>query len=246
MNRVIYAVVAAALCSPLPAHAEGFQTTDNCLETLQGISDTDSVLLGAWVMGYLDKTNESVSLVRVDNAMVILRNMSSICAKRPDASILDIVQANQKNTPDTTGTKAHAVEFLNQFMAADADRVALTASMKPGEADIRAVYKSPLADALIPMYNDMFQPGVAIGPKEDQKEILIWRGTTDSLRRGDPVLEDFPGGYGEVRQYMQGDYPIVRFKFVKPGETLGLAFDGLIHVNGRWVLMPKPWRALDN
>jgi hypothetical protein len=25
---------------------------------------------------------------------------------------------------------------------------------------------------------------------------------------------------------------------------LGMAFDGLVHVNGRWVLMPKPWRAL--
>ena len=33
--------------------------------------------------------------------------------------------------------------------------------------------------------------------------------------------------------------------FVEPGESLGLAFDGLIFVNGRWVLMPKPWRVLE-
>jgi len=29
------------------------------------------------------------------------------------------------------------------------------------------------------------------------------------------------------------------------GKTTGLAFDGLIYVNNRWVLMPKPWRALN-
>jgi len=31
---------------------------------------------------------------------------------------------------------------------------------------------------------------------------------------------------------------------VKQGETIGLAFDGLVYVNGHWVIMPKPWRAL--
>jgi hypothetical protein len=35
---------------------------------------------------------------------------------------------------------------------------------------------------------------------------------------------------------------VYRWKFTKPGETLGMAFDGLYQINGRWVLMPKPWR----
>ena len=30
---------------------------------------------------------------------------------------------------------------------------------------------------------------------------------------------------------------------VKPGETLGMAFDGLAFVNGHWRIFPKPWRA---
>ncbi|MGJ5620789.1 hypothetical protein [Sulfitobacter sp. MF3-043] len=56
--------------------------------------------------------------------------------------------------------------------------------------------------------------------------------------------DEFPGGYKDVLQYFKIDVPIVRFKFVQKGETLGLAFDGLIHVNGRWVTMPKPRRSL--
>ena len=48
----------------------------------------------------------------------------------------------------------------------------------------------------------------------------------------------------DVLDYFVSDVPIGRFKFVEQGETLGLAFDGLIFVNDHWVFMPKPWRAL--
>ena len=43
---------------------------------------------------------------------------------------------------------------------------------------------------------------------------------------------------------LQSGVTLYRFKFVKPGEGLGMAFDGLVHVNGHWVIIPKPWRAL--
>jgi hypothetical protein len=244
MKRVILPLLTAGLISATPAQAEGFKPTDNCLQTLNDISDVDRVLLGAWIMGYIDSTNQGASLVRFDNAMTVLKNLTGVCARNPDASILEVVQGNGKNTPDTPGTKAHAEAFLTQFVQPNADRVALTASLGPSEAEIRAVYAAPLAYALVAMYNEMFQPGVQIGPKTGQTQVLVWMGTTATLRAGDPVLEDFPGGYGDVRGFLQGDYPIVRFKFVKPGESLGMAFDGLIWINDRYVLMPKPWRAL--
>jgi hypothetical protein len=52
------------------------------------------------------------------------------------------------------------------------------------------------------------------------------------------------GGYQQVLPYFNEGFPVGRFKFVKKGETLGLKFDGLTKVNGRWVLMPKPWESL--
>ncbi|MFK7941082.1 MAG: hypothetical protein AB8B82_17010 [Roseovarius sp.] len=245
MSRVLLSLLTAGLISTTPAQAEGFKPTDNCLQTLNDISDVDRVLLGAWVMGYIDSTNQGASLVRFDNAMTVLKNLTGVCAKNPNASILDVVQSNRKDTADTPGTKAHAEAFLSKFLEPNANRAALTGSLRPTEAEIRAVYAAPLADALVGMYNDMFQPGVQIGPNQGQTQVLVWQGTTGSLRDGDPVLEDFPGGYGDVRGFLQGNYPIVRFKFVKPGESLGMAFDGLIWINDRYVLMPKPWRALN-
>jgi hypothetical protein len=85
---------------------------------------------------------------------------------------------------------------------------------------------------------------VSFAPKEGQTDLLIVFATTRELFDRKPVLGEFPGGYKDVLQYFKIDVPIVRFKFVKPGETLGYAFDGLIYLNGRWVIMPKPWRAI--
>ena len=35
---------------------------------------------------------------------------------------------------------------------------------------------------------------------------------------------------------------VYRWKYTKPGEPLGMAYDGLIYVNGHWAWFPKPWR----
>jgi len=246
MRHFTCAFAAAIMLTSTSALAEGgFQTTDSCTDIFENASDIERVMLGAWVTGYLDSVNNTPStLIRVDNAATVMRNVAAFCESNPQATLIQIVQASQKNTSETAGTKANAEAFLNQFLNPSADRVALTAALKPTEADIRAIYAPELAEKLIPMYEGMFTPDAQIGPKQGQTQVLVWRGTTGSLRDGNPVLEDFPGGYGDVRPYLQGDYPIVRFKFVKPGESIGMAFDGLVHVNGRWVFMPKPWRAL--
>ena len=43
---------------------------------------------------------------------------------------------------------------------------------------------------------------------------------------------------------MKSGLTVYAFKFVKPGETLGMAFDGLVWVNGHFAIFPKPWRFL--
>ena len=35
-----------------------------------------------------------------------------------------------------------------------------------------------------------------------------------------------------------------RFKFVQPGQSLGLAFDGLVYVNGHFAFFPKLFSVL--
>ena len=143
------------------------------------------------------------------------------------------------------GNKAGAAKLLKQFLNRDADVRVLTLSLKPSKQDYEAIYKQPLAGLLQEAHKPMWEnKNNAIRPREGQTEILLGMTTTDALIAKGWELGEFPGGYKDVVAHMKPGVAIARFKFLEPGGTLGMAFDGLIHVNGRWVFIPKPWRAL--
>ena len=245
MVRVAFVVIVLIWPAWASAQSNGFDPRQNCQELLSGATDVDKMMIAAWAYGYLAHSQNSVSPVDLENNKVMLRNIAGVCQKNAGLKLVEIVAGSKKPGAETPGSEAQARALLTQFLQPNADRAALTALLKPNEADIRTVYAEPLADRLVQMYEQMYQPGVAIGPKPGQNAIITTRGLTAQLVRGDAVLRDFPGGYKHVLKYFTSDVPIVRFKFVKQGESTGMAFDGLIFVNGRWVLMPKPWRALD-
>lgn len=227
------------------AQSRGFDPRQPCGDILRAAPDVDKMMVAAWVFGYIAAAHDNPRPVDLANNKVVLRNIIDACVEDDTRPLLALVQGHQDGGGDGPGSEADARALLERFLEPGADLAALTAALKPTEADVRAVYGEPLAGKLVAMYAQMYQPGVQIGPKPGQNAVITVRGTTDSLKRQDPVLRDFPGGYKEVLTHIVGDYPIIRFKFVTEGETLGLAFDGLIHVNGRWVLMPKPWRVLN-
>ena len=247
MPRLIhfFSSLVLATAGAVQAQDVGFDPRQPCGQILRSAGDTQKMLVAAWVFGYSASAQSDVRPVDFENMGTVLRNVFEACARDEQASLLALVDQSASGDRAGPGSEADAVALLNGFLDPGADLIALTAELAPTEDDILSVYGEPLAGKLIAMYAQMFTPGARIGPKPGQTALIVVRDTTGALQRGDAVLRDFPGGYEEVRPYFVADVPIVRFKFVQPGETLGLAFDGLIHVNGRWVLMPKPWRALD-
>lgn len=227
------------------AQTAGFDPRQPCGKVLRSADDTTKMLVAAWTFGFVAGVDKDARPVDLPNMSAVLRNLYEACGKDEGRSLMALMGNHSQGSADEPGTKADAVALLKKFLDPNADRIALTKALTPTAADIGAVYAEPLASKLQAMYAQMFTPGVQIGPKPDQNALIVHHGTTASLKRKDPVLRDFPGGYEDVLNYFIGDHPIVRWKFVTQGETLGLAFDGLIHVNGRWVLMPKPWRALN-
>lgn len=225
--------------------AGGFDPRHGCFEVLVGATDADKVMIAAWSFGYVSATQGDARPIDDANNAVILRNLAQACASNPELTILEIVEGSSRPPADAGGSEDNAREMLMGFFAEGADLLALTAALKPSEADIRAVYGEPLASKLVAGYDGLFSPGTKFGPKPEHDTLVTVRATTGGLKSGDAVLSDFPGGYSDVLSYMIGDFPIVRFKFVTSGETLGLAFDGLVFVNNHWVLMPKPWRYLE-
>jgi hypothetical protein len=144
------------------------------------------------------------------------------------------------------GNQAGAEKLLKQFLKPGADLHTLTLKLKPSSEDYQVIYKQPLAGNLEKAHKLMWEnPRIKVAPKRGQTELVLVVTTTDALIAKDKTLRMFPGGYQRVLSHMKSGFPIARFKFVQSGEKLGMAFDGLVYVNGRWVFIPKPWRVLN-
>jgi hypothetical protein len=143
-------------------------------------------------------------------------------------------------------TEAGAKALLSEFLKPDADRLKLSLALKPTSKDYRAVFATEEnAKKAEEAYSKLWEMvnKRPIGPNPGQTEILLWSATTDQLKAGAGNAGHFPGGYKRAAQFLKPGVTVYRWKFVKPGERLGMAFDGLYNIDGRWVLMPKPWRV---
>lgn len=146
------------------------------------------------------------------------------------------------------GTTEGAKALIEEFLKADTDRKKLTMELRPTKEDYKAFYaeesEAVRAEAF---YDKLWSSGQAvIAPKEGQTEIKLFSATPKQLMDFDGEYAEFPTAMISLSEKLKPDLTIYAFKFVKPDETTGMAYEGLTHINGKWRLFPKPWRYLDS
>ena len=146
---------------------------------------------------------------------------------------------------DFPGTMAGAKALLQQFLDPNIDKAGLTKKLRPHAKDYKKVFKGGAAKQAYEGYLKPWDEGkIVVRGKAGQTELLLWSATTEELQKGTGDAGAFPGGYSAAAPHFKEGLTFYRFKFVRPGEKLGFAWDGLIFVNGHWVIFPKPWRVL--
>jgi hypothetical protein len=142
------------------------------------------------------------------------------------------------------GSKADAKALLMKFLRPGADHFTMTQKLRPTQADYKAYFIPDSWQKAKAAYNPAWdQNQMSVKPKPGQTELLLWQASVLELEEGAGNAGKFPGGYRKIMQHIRPGHTIYRFKFVQPGRTLGMAFDGLVFVNGHWVIFPKPWRV---
>ncbi|MBX3185753.1 MAG: hypothetical protein KF819_02010 [Labilithrix sp.] len=145
------------------------------------------------------------------------------------------------------GTEKGAAALLAEFVKPGADTMGLSKQLRPSLADYKALFDGPTATKIESVYSPEWEAeNLVIAPKPGQTEVKLWRATVAELRAGTGHAKEFPGAYKQIIPHFVGNAAIYRFKFVEPGKDTGMSFDGLAHVNGHWVIVPKPWRGLDD
>src|SRR5262249_26735955 len=158
---------------------------------------------------------------------------------------LAIVACNKAEAGKQPGTEAGARALLQEFLKPGADTAALSKQLRPTHADYAAVFLGDDADKAEKAYATPWDSGqMVIAAKTGQTELKVFAASSEELKAGTGNAREFPGGWAKVGVSLKPGLTFYRWKFVRPGEDLGMAFDGLVNVNGHWALFPKPWRAL--
>lgn len=145
------------------------------------------------------------------------------------------------------GTKDGAKALLAEFMKPDADRKKMTMDLRPTKEDYKAFYADESMAARAETYFDKLWSGgeAVVAPKEGQTELKLFSATTEELDQGAGEASEFPTGMSSMASNFKPNLTIYAFKFVKPGESTGMAYEGLTHINGHWRLFPKPWKFME-
>jgi hypothetical protein len=143
------------------------------------------------------------------------------------------------------GDDQDAKAVLQAFLQPGADAAALTRRLRPQGADYKAVFSGELARKAEAEYGKAWEGGkLVIARKDEQTELKVFSATTEELQAGSGEAREFPGGYRKIAPQLGKGLRFYRFKFVKPGESAGMAYDGLVFVNGHWAFFPKPFRLV--
>jgi hypothetical protein len=143
------------------------------------------------------------------------------------------------------GTEAGATSLIKEFVKPGADTAALSKQLRPTAADLAAFFESDVVEKAASNYNPAWDAGqLVIEPKAGQTEVKMFSTTTDEMKSWTGTATEFDGGWKPTAPKLKTGLKIYRFKFLEPGKDLGVAFEGLVYINGNWRIFPKPWRAI--
>jgi hypothetical protein len=139
------------------------------------------------------------------------------------------------------GTEEGAKQLLTDLRADGT----LIKSLRPSSDDYKAVFIGDAAGKAETGNEKLWAESKSFQVDPAKTELLLYKATTEDLQKWTPEVEaNFPGGYKRVADKYKPGLTVYRWKFVTPGEKIGMSGDGLINVNGHWALFPKPWRTL--
>jgi hypothetical protein len=65
------------------------------------------------------------------------------------------------------------------------------------------------------------------------------------LASSNALSRPFPGGYRQIAHWLDPRRVWVCWKYLPPGETAGIAMNGLVWIDDHWAWFPKPYRLAD-
>jgi hypothetical protein len=125
-----------------------------------------------------------------------------------------------------------------------AERAAAILALRPQSGDPLRVFSAEIAEAMRQGYDALWEAPPPWRLRPDQNVLRVTSATVAELREGAGGARAFPGGYRDVVPHLTDGFVWSVWELTAPGASAGLAFDGLVAIDDRFVWFPKPWRLL--
>jgi hypothetical protein len=137
------------------------------------------------------------------------------------------------------GVQEQAAVILNLLLSKN-DRVSFSNMgdvWKPERQDFHDAFVDG-ADEAYEAYHRLWRQTPVPLPNQGQTQLLIQGSTPELISEA----RLFPSGYNQCVHRFSSETIWIAWKFIKPGESLGMAYNGLAWLGDRFKWFPKPWR----
>jgi len=136
------------------------------------------------------------------------------------------------------------LEPLVRALAADRTGDVLRA-VQPRPDDYAKAFRGPLAAVAAQEFAKLWAGRLSLHhPRPEQSQLLLDLAPAGMLASDNELSSRFPGGYQRLAPHLVPHRVWARWKLVRPGETVGTAYDGLVWLDDHWAWFPKPYRVL--
>ena len=144
----------------------------------------------------------------------------------------------------TSEALAEEIKPLLAALAKDRSGAALE-QVRPHPGDYAKVFQADALDAARRVYETLWSGTWETQfPASAQSELRVVVAPAGLLATANELSRQFPQGYTAIARILQPHRIWAAWKFAKPGEASGLAFDGLVWCDDHWAWFPKPYRHL--
>lgn len=132
---------------------------------------------------------------------------------------------------------------LLMALSQDADGQ-LAATLQPRPGDYARAFRPDVAERAKQAYEAMWSTWPRSSRASLESRLVCHIAPAGMLDHENALSRHFPGGYRAIAQLLQPQRAWVAWKLIEPGQSSGMAYDGLVWLDDHWAWFPRPYRML--
>lgn len=119
-----------------------------------------------------------------------------------------------------------------------------SAALRPRAGDAALAFRAEFAAQAARAYEAIWRSAPRVSRAPPNFIVQCHLAPAGMLGEDNALSYRFPGGYRHIASMLQPERIWAHWKYLKPGQSAGQSYDGLVWLDDHWAWFPKPYRVL--